>query len=169
MNRQAFLSFVTLVILTFSITLALSACSDKNSPEDQVRQYIASAVTAAESREALAIRKLISDKYRDESHRDRRRLVGLAVGYFLRHKNIHLFTQISEIKFPVPSPSPKKARVKLYAAMTGSPVSGAQALLDIRADFYQFDLVLIRDGGDWLLQSASWQRASVEDIVGGEL
>jgi hypothetical protein len=165
MNRQAFLSFVTFVILTLSITLALSACSDKNSSEDQIRQYVTSAVTAAESREVLAIRKLISDKYKDESRRDRRRLVGLALGYFLRHKNINIFTQISEISFPVPD----EARVKLYAAMTGSPVTGAQALLDIRADLYQFDLMLTRDSGEWLLQSASWKRASIEDIVAGEL
>lgn len=161
MDRQTSFPFVTLF---FFISLALSACSDKNSPEDQIRQYVASAVVAAESREALAIHKLISDKYKDEGRRDRRRLVGLAVGYFLRHKNINIFTQISEIKFPVPD----KATVKLYAAMTGSPVKNAQALLDIRADLYQFDLVLTNESGEWLLKNASWQRASIGDIVGGE-
>ena len=152
-----------LVFLSLIFSYALSACSSNNSSEDQIRQYVSSAVSAAESREALAIRNLISDKYKDESHRDRRRLVGLALGYFLRNKNIYIFTQISKIKFPVPD----KASVKLYAAMTGSRVTGAQALLDIRADLYQFDLMLTRDGGDWLLQNASWQRASIEDIVGG--
>jgi hypothetical protein len=166
MARSASFSykFFRPLVLFIVFPIVLSACSDNNSPEGQVRQYVASAVTAAESREALAIRKLISDKYKDESRRDRRRLVGLALGYFLRNKNIHLFTQISEITFPVP----EQARVKLYAAMTGSPVVGAQALLDIRADLYQFDLMLIRDGGEWLLESASWRRANIENIVGGE-
>ena len=164
MDRQTFFPFVKPLTLIFFVSLALSACSDKNSPEDQIRQYVASAVTAAESREALAIHNLISDKYKDEGHRDRRRLVGLAVGYFLRHKNINIFTQISEINFPVPGES----RVKLYAAMTGSAVKNAQALLDIRADLYQFDLVLTNESGEWLAQKASWQRASIGDIVGGE-
>ena len=165
MVRTGSLSYTIPTLLFFSIvfSIALSGCSKKESPEDQIRQYVASAVTAAELREALAIRKLISDKYKDESHRDRRRLVGLAVGYFLRHKNIHLFTQISEIKFPVP----EQASVKLYAAMAGSPVTGAQALLDIRADLYQFDLLLTHESGEWLLQKSSWQRASIEDLVGG--
>jgi len=163
MDRQTFYSFVTLLTLIFFITLAVSACSDKSSPEEQVRQYVASAIVAAESREALSIHKLISDKYKDEGHRDRRRLVGLAVGYFLRHKNINIFTQISEIKFSVPD----NATVKLYAAMTGSPVKNAQALLDIRADLYQFDLVLANESGEWLLQKASWQRASIGNIAGG--
>jgi hypothetical protein len=156
--------FFRLLFLAIVFSFALSACTDKDSSEDQVRQFVAAAVTASESREALTIRNLISEKYKDENRRDRRRLVGLAVGYFLRHKNIHIFTQISEIKFPVPD----KAKVKLYAAMTGSRVAGAQALLDIRADLYQFDLTLARDGSDWLLQSASWQRASIDDVMGGE-
>ena len=164
MDRQTSFPFLTFLTLIFFISLVLSACSDKNSPEEQVRQYVVSAVVAAESREALAIHQLVSDKYKDEGHRDRRKLVGLAVGYFLRHKNINVFTQISEIKFPVPD----KATVKLYAAMTGSPVKNAQALLDIRADLYQFDLVLTNESGEWLLQKASWQRASIEDIVGWE-
>ena len=163
MNRQAFLSFVTHVILIFLITLALSACSEKKSPEDEVRQFVASAVIAAESREALTIRKLVSDGYMDQSGRDQRALTALAMGYFLRHKNIYLFTQVSEIKFP----QPEKSSVKLYVAMTGSPVKGAQALLDIRADLYQFDLMLIKESGDWLLQKARWQRASVEEIMVG--
>ena len=164
MDRQTFFPFVTLLTLIFFIFLALSACSDKNSPEEHVRQYVASAVVAAESREALAIHQLVSDKYKDESRRDRRKLVGLAVGYFLRHKNINIFTQISEINFTVPGES----RVKLYAAMTGSPVKNAQALLDMRADLYLFDLVMTNESGEWLLKKASWQRASIEDIVGWE-
>ena len=164
MNRQAFLSFVTRAMLIFFITLALHACSEKKSPEDQVRQFVASAVTAAESREALVIRQLISENYMDDGRRDRRALTALAMGYFLRHKSIHLFTQISEIKFPTSN----QASVKLYAAMAGRPVSGAQALIDIRADLYLFDLMLIRDGDDWLLQKLYWQRAGIEDIVGEE-
>ena len=50
----------------------------------------------------------------------------------------------------------------------GRPVAGAQALIDIRADLYLFDLMLMRDGDDWLLQKLHWQHASIEDIVGGE-
>ena len=157
-NRLAFL-FVVILMAS-----GLSSCSEKESPEDQVRQFVAAAVTAAESREALAIRKLISDKYMDESRRDRRALTALAMGYFLRHKNIHLFTQISEIKIPTQN----QAGVKLYAAMAGRPVTGAQALIDIRADIYQFDLTLERDGEDWLLHKLHWNRVNIEDIVGGE-
>ncbi len=160
MNRSAFLFFVVFLVFIF---LIVSACSEKKSPEDQIRQFITSAVTAAESREALAVRQLISDKYMDDGRRDRRALTAIAMGYFLRHKNIHLFTQISEIKFPVQG----QASVKLYVAMAGSPVTGAQALLDIRADLYLFDLMLMRDGDDWLLQKLHWQHASIEDIVGG--
>jgi len=161
---SSYFFFFRLLFLVIVFSFVLSACSDKKSNEDQVRQFVAAAVAASESREALTIRKLISEKYKDESRRDRRRLVGLAVGYFLRHKNIHLFTQVSEIKFPVP----EQASVKLYAAMAGSPVTNAQALFDIRADLYQFDLMLTKEGDEWLLRKAGWQRVNIEDIVVGE-
>ena len=162
MGRLAALPFFVSVIF---LLLALSACSEKKSPEDEIRQYVVSAVTAIESREALAIRQIVSDKYIDDGRRDRRALTALAVGYFLRHKNIHLFAQISEIKLH--APSTEKASVKLYVAMAGRPVSGAQALFDVRADIYQFDLMLVKEGSEWLLQKARWQRASVDDFVGG--
>jgi len=161
MVRQASLPFFISVVI---LSLVLSACGDKKSPEDQIRQFITSAVTAAESREALVIRQLVSEQYMDDGRRDRRALTALAMGYFLRHKNIHLFTQIDEIKFPVQG----QASVKLYVAMAGRPVAGVQALIDVRADLYLFDLTLTKEGGDWLLEKLHWQRASIEDIVGGE-
>ena len=166
MARPASLSYRFSCLLFFLIffSFALLGCSNNESPEDHVRQYVASAVTAVESRDALAVRKFISEHYMDDGRRDRRALVALTMGYFLRHKNIHLFTQISEIKFPVPD----KARVQLYAAMTGSPATGAQPLLDIRADLYQFDLMLRKESGEWLLQKARWQRTSIDDFLSAE-
>lgn len=143
------------------VIVILSACGSDKSPEDQVRHFIATGVAAAESRDVLAFRDLVSDNYKDVGNRDRRSLVGLATGYFLRHKNIHLFTQISEISFP----SVGQSQVKVFIAMAGSPVSGAEALLDLRADLYQFDLVLLREGDEWLLQKAQWQRASIDDLL----
>jgi len=61
MNRPAFYFLVASLVF---VSVVLSACSDKKSPEDQIRQFVTSAVTAAESREALAIRKLVSDTYK---------------------------------------------------------------------------------------------------------
>ena len=160
MNRQTSISSFLLLIM---LLLALVACSENQTPEQQVRQFIATGKAAAEERDVIALSELISEQYGDPSRRDRRALIGLTTGYFLRHKNIHLFTQIDEITFPVTD----VAKVKLYVAMAGTPVSGAQALIDLRADLYQFDLTLLKEGDEWRLQNASWHRASIEELVGG--
>ena len=160
MNRQTSISTFPLLIL---LLLALAACGDKHTPEEQVRHFIATGKATAEERDVIALSELISEQYGDASGRDRRALVGITTGYFLRHKNIHLFTQIEEITFPVTD----VAKIKLYVAMAGTPVSGAQALIDLRADLYQFDLTLLKEGGEWSLQNASWQPASIEELVGG--
>ena len=157
MNSPRFIIFWA-VLFSF----ILSACADKESPEDQLRRFVETGVMAAESRDVLAIRGLISEGYRDDGGRDRRRLAGLATGYFLRHKNIYLFTKINKIHFPVAGQS----RVEVFVAMTGLPVTGAEALFDLRADVYRFELTLINESDDWLLKKASWQRASIDDLLG---
>ena len=152
--------FIILWAVLFSFIL--SACADKESPEDQVRRFVAAGVMAAESRDVLAIRDLISEDYRDDGGRDRRKLAGLAAAYFLRHKSIYLFTKINEINFPVAGQS----RVEVFVAMTGLPVTGAEALFDLRADVYRFELTIINESDDWLLKKAAWQRASIDDLLG---
>ena len=151
-----------IILWVMFLCFILLACAEKESPEDQVRRFIESGVMAAEARDVLAIRDLISKDYRDDGGRDRRKLAGLAAAYFLRHKNIYLFTKINEISFPVAGQS----RVEVFVAMTGLPVTGAEALFDLRADVYQFELKLINEGDDWLLKQAAWQRASIDDLLG---
>jgi len=159
--RQASLSIIA---VSFSLGVMLVACGEKQSPEEQVRHFIETGKAAVEERDVIAFSQLVSEHYRDSSQRDRRALVGLTTGYFLRKKNIHLFTKIGKITFP----AKEKANVILYAAMVGTPVTGAQALIDLRADIYQFDLSLTKDDGDWLLIGADWQQASMDDLFAGE-
>lgn len=160
MNKPASL---LVAVNIFIVCLTLVACGEKTSPEGQIKAYIAKSVAAVEAREILAVRELISEQYKDEHRRDRNHLAQLAAGYFFRHKNIHLFTQINDITFPAPD----KSNVKLYVAMAGRPIKGAQALIDIRANLYQFDFTLTKQSGEWLLEKIRWQQASIEDIVGG--
>lgn len=142
------------------VALNLVACAEKQTPEEQVRAFLTTAVTAVEGREVLALHDLISDQYADAHGRDKRNLAGIATGYFLRHKNIHLFTQIDDIQFP----ADKQARVRLLVAMLGAPLAGTEALVDIRADLYQFELMLVFEQGDWLLTKADWKKKDVEAL-----
>lgn len=141
--------------------MLLSACGDESSPEDQVHQFLAEAVSAVESRDVLALRGLVSPSYSDASGRDRRAVVALATAYFLRKKNIYLFKKVSDIRFP----AERQAKVALYIAMSASSVTGNETLLDFKASLYQFDLELMREGDGWLLQKATWRHVSADELL----
>ncbi len=125
-----------------------------------MRQFVVDGTAAVEARDVLKVNNLISEKYLDKDGRDYKQLLRLATGYFLRNKNIHVFTQIKDIHFPVVN----QAELQLYVAMAGSPVSSAEALLNLRADLFLFDFVLVRESDKWMLKSLQWQRANAESF-----
>ncbi len=143
-----------------SFIALICACTDKPlSNEEQIRQYIDTGVTAAESRSHRDLANLIDDGYSDEKSMSKSQISKLLQVYFFRHKNIFLLTKIKEINFP----SDDEANVTLHVAMAGSVISDASALTSLRARIYRFELRLIKVDS-WLLREASWQIASMVDM-----
>ena len=138
----------------------LQACSNNEmTPEDQIRQYIEAGVAAAEARNSGDLADLIHDSYQDQRGYDRNKLEQLVKIYFLRHKNIYLFTKINKIDLF----SPDKALVTMHVAMAGNRISDASVLTSLRARVYKFELSLLRDDS-WLLQEARWKPAAIRDM-----
>jgi hypothetical protein len=155
MSRSQYL--INLLLLLFT----LNGCSDKHSPEQQVRDTIDTAIRVAESRDVSDFRNLIDDNFSDAEGHDKNTLTRIAAGYFLRNRNIHLFSQINHIHFP----NPQQADVQLYLAMTGQAVTNINSLFNLRADLYQFDIKLIKQDDDWLLNNARWKRVRQDDLI----
>lgn len=148
------------VWLLLWMTVLLQGCSaDGESPEDRIRNFIEAGVTAAEARSSSDLADLIHEKYRDQKGYAKKSLTGLLRAYFLRHKNIHLFTKIDEIELL----SDNQAMVRLHLAMAGSVISNVGALSTVRARLYRLELSLERDG-EWLLRHAGWAPASITDL-----
>lgn len=143
------------------LLVILNGCSDPDSPEQQVRDTIDSAIQVAESRDVSDFRELIDDGFRDAEGHDKNAVTRIAAGYFLRNRNIHLFSQINHIYFP----NPQQADVQLYLAMTGQAVTDINSLFNLRADLYQFDIKLIKQDGDWLLNNARWKRLRQDELI----
>ena len=145
--------------LVWAIIL-LQACSETTkSPEDEIRDFIQSSVEAAENRDLDSLNDLVHDNYLDKNGYNRQRLGGLLRVYIFRHKEIYLFTKIDEIDLLTDS----EAVVRLYVAMAGSVISDIDALATLRAQIYEFELQLIKEG-DWRLHYASWKPASMVDF-----
>ena len=145
--------------LVWSVIL-LQACSETaESPEDAIRVFIEAGVEAAESRSLDGMNDLLHANYLDQKGYNKKRLRGLLQAYFLRHKELYLFTKIEEIDLLTEN----EAIVRLHVAMAGSVISGVDAISSLRAQIYQFELQLIKED-DWLLHHASWRPASIIDL-----
>ena len=146
----------SLVIFVFFIV----SCSNEETPEDQVKQFVAVGEETVEARNVLDVKKLISENYRDEKGRTRQDLVAVSARYILSNKNIHILTRRGELNFP----SEDRAILQLYVAMTGQNVSDLDALLNMQADLYLFDMKLVLENDEWKLLKADWRPAKGEDF-----
>jgi outer membrane biogenesis lipoprotein LolB len=135
----------------FWVALALlTACSDRTSPEQQVRAVIDSMEVAAEARDVGDLMEHISDNYRDAQGQDRQQAALYARGYFVSNQSLHLLTRIESLEFPAAD----EARVKLQVGMAGR--DGEAGSSDLSADLHDFDLVLVREGSEWKVSYADW-------------
>lgn len=139
--------------------MLLVACG-QDSPEQQVRMFVKAGEEAVEGRDAGDLKELISEQYNDQQQRTRRDITLLAARYFFMNKKIHILTRIDGLLFP----SPDKAQLSVYAAMTGQNVSDLDSLLNMQADLYRFDIELIREEEEWKLSKAGWRPARGEDF-----
>jgi len=117
--------------------------------------------TAVEQRSLDSVKELVDSEYKDEWNGNRRAALRSLMFYFQGHQTIHLLTRISDIQL---SDDLSIASVTVYVGMAGEPVEKSESLIDLNADLYRFDIKLIADGNDWLVSSAKWQRARLENF-----
>ncbi|HEY8555628.1 MAG TPA: hypothetical protein VIL43_13965 [Burkholderiales bacterium] len=141
--------------------LLLGGCSDRDTPEDQIRALIAAAEEAAERKEIGTLRGYVSESYADDAGRDRRAIDAILRLYLLRHERIHLLTRVSDVRF-VP---PAAAGAVVYVAMSAVPIADAEALGGLRADLYRIELDFVREDDDWRVRRAAWRPAELADFV----
>ncbi|HHH39145.1 MAG TPA: hypothetical protein ENK50_06185 [Sedimenticola sp.] len=134
----------------------LVACAAGETPEQQLRAWVAQGEAAVESRSVSGFAAQVSARYRDRQGRNRRQLLALAARYFLGHRDIHLLTRIRRIELI----DRQRARLTLLVAMAGRPFPDPQRLPGFRADLYRFQLALAREQGEWRLTGAEWRRSS---------
>ena len=137
--------------------ILLSACgSQQDDPEQQIRDVLQQIELAAEERNRSGMSKHIADSYRDTSQRDKQAVNQILRAYLLRNQSINLFTKIYSIEFI----TPRRAEVKLSAAMAAKSVDLAQEDERLKADLHRFTVIMEDENssGDWLVVSAEWER-----------
>ena len=137
-------------IFWVALVSLLPACSDRPSPEQQVRSIIDAMELAAEARDVGDLMEHLSDNYRDAQGQDRQQAALHARGYFISNQSVHLLTHIESLEFPAAD----EARVKLQVGMAGR--GGETGSGGLSADLHDFDLVLVQEGGEWKVSYADW-------------
>jgi len=151
------------IIKLLGISLFLiTACSQKtNSPEEQIRNLVSAMEAAVEQRSLDSVKELVDSEYNDEWNGSRRAALRALMFYFQGHQSIYLLTRVSDIKL---NDDATAASVVVYVGMAGDPVEKSESLIDLKADLYRFDIKLKKDDDEWLVRSAKWQRARLENF-----
>jgi hypothetical protein len=130
----------------------LAACAPQTTPEQQVREVIATAESAAEARDLSALMQLVSPRYDDEQGGSAVELTRTLRGYFLAYPSVHLLTRIESVEFPYKD----MARVHLTVGTLGRKATAADTL-QLAADVHEVDLELQLERGEWKVTRASWR------------
>lgn len=143
-------------LLTFALIGALAGCGDANSPEQQVRDVIGKMEVAAEARDVSELTEHLSEDYRDANGLSPEEAARYVRGYFIANQSVHLLTRVEEIEFPAGG----EARAKVLVGMVGRETDAASHLDlgDLAADLYEFKIALRREGDEWKVSFAQWQR-----------
>ncbi len=131
----------------------IAGCADPDSPEAQVRRTIDTMEAAAEARDVGDLMDFIADDFRDGYGRGPDELRRYVQGYFIANQSIHLLTRIEQIDFP----HPDEARLHVAVGMVGREAAAANAW-NLAADVYDFEVTMRRNGDDWRVIHAKWQR-----------
>ena len=143
--------------------LWLSACSDEPaSPEQALRAVLEAGEQAVEARDLMAVMERVDPDYRDDRQRDWRQLRALLAGYFFRHPDVYVISQVERIEIL----QPDKAEVVLFAGLAGSAQEASGPLSGLRGQLLRFDMTFRQvEAEDWRLLTASWRPVTREDLA----
>jgi hypothetical protein len=130
------------------MVVALCGCA-RTTPEQRLRDTVATLQAAIEARDAGGIRKVLADDFVGPQGLDREGAVRMAQAVFLRHRDIGI-TIAGPLQVRM---QPGHATVRFEAALTG----GSGNVLPDAARLYGVETGWRLDDGDWRLTSASWK------------
>ena len=141
-------------LLTVFIILLVGCSGDPDDPEQQIRNVLEQIELAAEERSRSDISEHISDNYFDDRSQQKNDVNNILRIYLLRNQSINIFTKIYSIEFI----NPRRAEIKLSAAMAAKGVDLSNETERLKADLHRFLVVMENEDGDWKVMSAEWRR-----------
>ncbi len=143
------------------LAFLLAACTDPGTPEERIRALVADAARAASAKDLGTLVDLVSASYADAQGNRRDDVKRILALHVLRAGSLHAFAATREVALD----DPGHARAVVFAALARVPIHDLRDLAALDADVWRFDLRLAREGDEWRVTGASWQRADVADLL----
>lgn len=135
--------------------LAMSGCSDADTPRARLEQLLQQAVDAAEQRNTGAFMELVAEDYTDARGRDREQLRNYLRALFLRFGTIHVDWRLLDAT----GLGDTGGEVRLQLRFSG-PAGDSNPLWAMGAQAYQLRLDLVaRPGEAYRVLRASWSES----------
>ncbi|MCG6860055.1 MAG: hypothetical protein LJE70_02020 [Chromatiaceae bacterium] len=153
-----------LVAIIGASLLLFVACSDEETPEERVRSYVDLVAETAEARKWRSFEDYVADDYTDDRGLDKKDVLAIIARYILANQSIYILERIASVRID----DQHNARAVVYAAIAGQPVSDAEDLVHVTADFYRFEIDL-RAGEDGVFRTrrGNWKPVGPEHFLIG--
>lgn len=130
--------------------LALAGCGSPGTPEDEVRALVETAESAAEARDASALKDLVADDYQDRRGRTAADLRNFLHAWLVAHPSVKLLTRIDALELE----GTELARVEVTVGLLGREAKG-DSDWSLAFEVERLEVRLARDGGEWRVIGAS--------------
>lgn len=147
-----------LTIAVYSLAMLIS-CSEKT-PEEEIMAFLTESKQLVEKKSMRGLRKLVSDRYRDNSGMAKSDILRIAAGYFMQKQSIYIVYEVDDISF---SADGKSSDVTLYAAVSDSSLSKDDPRL-LQAEFHRLQFHLEKTP-EWQCTSLDWQSSTSDAFL----
>jgi hypothetical protein len=134
------------------------ACRKQAQPEARVRALLASVEAAVETGDVATVREALSPLFSGNENLDKPGAMAMLQLRLRARKQIFLLTRVMDVD-AVPG---QLAGAELMVAMAAVPIPGPEALPNLEADVYRFQLALEEDTDaphGYRVKSAAWSPA----------
>jgi hypothetical protein len=139
------------------LLLALFACAEETTPEQQVRAALATLEEAAERGDTSAFADGVSAAYSDPYGHDREKLRAFVAFHVMQSgRGREVVVRVRDVAFTDES----RAVVALALGLAGARGAGG-----LGAEVYAVDLDLVREDDAWRVSWAQWRRAPATDLL----
>jgi len=117
-----------------------------------VRAFVDAAETAAEARDASALKGLVADDYRDREGRTADDVRNFLHAWLAAHPSVNLLTRIDSLELE----GTEQARVEVTVGLLGREAKGGSDW-SLAFEVERLEVRLAREGGEWRVIAAGRQ------------